>query len=342
MPATLRFPQFQAALQRGVIEPVYLLAGEETFFHEEAVRLLGEAVTTPGSAGVNRHVLDGEEVDLVELLDLASTYPMGPGHRFIVVRRAGRLRADSADDLKGYLARPNPKTCLVFSDPEFDERRTVYKALAAKVTRVACDPLRDESQVAAWVRGRLRARSYGIADELAEAIAVGLLGAGLARLDAELEKLMSAIGAPRPVAPEDLEILAGVPRVGSAFQVALRALQGDRGAAIRDLRALLESGEQPPAMLGAIAWYVRTALKAKAAATRRIPARDLHPLYGLNPSRIDQIRSEIGPATTGRLRRALILCREADREIKGFGSKRPVHALERLVHGIARIPDKAR
>jgi DNA polymerase-3 subunit delta len=338
----LRVPQLQAALRRGSIDPVYLLTGEETFFHEEAVRLLGEAATAPGSAGVNRHVLDGEEADLAELLDLASTYPMGPGRRFIVVRRAGRLRAESADGLKSYLARPNPRTCMVFSDPAFDERRTVYKALAAAATRVLCDPLKDESQLAPWVRERLRARSYGIADELAEAIAVGLQGAGLARLDAELEKLMSAVGAPRPIAPEDLEILAGVPRVGSAFQVALRALQGDRGTAIRDLRALLESGEQPPAMLGAIAWYVRTALKAKAAAARRIPARDLYPLYGLNPSRIDQIRSEIGPASTGRLRRALSLCLRADREIKGFGSKRPAHTLERLVHGIARSAGKAR
>ena len=342
MAATLRFAQFRAALQRGSIEPVYLLAGEETFFHEEVVRLLGEAVTAPGSAGVNRHVLDGEEADLVDLLDLASTYPMGPGRRFIVVRRASRLRAESADGLKSYLARPNPRTCLVFSDPAFDERRAVYKALASAATRIQCEPLRDESQVAAWVRERLRARSYGIADELAEAIALGLLGAGLARLDAELEKLMSAIGAPRPVAPEDLEILAGVPRVGSAFQVALRALQGHRGAAIRDLRALLDGGEQAPAMLGAIAWYVRSALKAKAAATRRIPTRDLFPLYGLSPSRIDQIRSEIGSASTGRLRRALSLCREADREIKGFGSKRPAHALERLVHGIARGAERVR
>lgn len=336
MAPPLRFSQLQKALQRGSIDPVYLLEGSETYFHEEAMRLLEAAVVAPGAAGVNRHVLDGPEADLAELLDLASTYPMGPGRRLILVRRAGRLRAESADPLKSYLASPHARTCLVFSDPEFDERRSVYKALAAGATRVQCAPLRDDHETASWVRERLRARSYGITEELAEAIAVGLAGAGLARLDAELEKLMSAIGAPRPVEAKDLEVLAGVPRVGSAFQVALFALQGDRGAAIRDLRALLEAGEQPPAMLGALSWYVRSALKAKAASDRRLPARDLFPLYGLSPSRLDQFRGEIGRATTAQLRRALRLCKEADREIKGFGSRRPAHALERLVHGIAR------
>jgi len=340
--APLRFAQLQTALVRGSIDPVYLLEGAETYFHEEAMRLLEGAVVAPCAAGINRHVLDGQETDLAELLDLASTYPMGPGHRLILVRQAGRLRAESVDPLKTYLASPNPRTCLVFSDVEYDERRAVYKALAAAARRVLCAPLRDESQVAAWVRERLRARSYGIAEELAEAIAVGLAGAGLARLDAELLKLMSAIGAPRPVEAKDLEILADVPRVGSVFQVALLALQGDRGAAIRDLRALLDSGEQPPAMLGAMAWYVRSALKARAASDRRIPTRDLYPLYGLSPSRADQFRSEVGWATTGQLRRALRLCKEADREIKGFGSKRPAHALERLVHGIARATGRAR
>jgi DNA polymerase-3 subunit delta len=342
MPAPVGVARLREALQRGSVDPVYLFEGPEAFFHEEAFRLLEAAALAPGSAGVNRHILDGDAVDLVELLDLASTYPMGPGRRLILVRRAARLRAESADPLRAYLAGPNPRTCLVFSDLEFDERRAVYKALAALATRIRCEPLRSESEVAAWVRERLRARSYGITEELAEAVGVGLGGAGLARLDAELQKLMSAIGAPRPVEAKDLEVLAGVPKVGSAFEVARAALRGDRGAALRDLRALLEGGEQAPAMLGALAWYVRSALKARAAGDRRLPARDLYPLYGLSPSRADQFRAETGGATAGQLRRALRLCREADREIKGLGSKRPEHALERLVHGLARATRRVR
>jgi DNA polymerase-3 subunit delta len=334
--ASLRFAQLQQALVRGQIDPVYLFEGPESFFHEEGIRLLERAALPPDAGGINRHVVDGREADLQELLDLAATYPMGAGRRLILVRRASGLKAESVDPLKAYLERPSASTCLIFSDTEFDARRSVYKALAAAATRVDCAPLRDVAQVAAWVRDRLKARSFGLSPELAEAIAVGLSGAGLARIDSEMEKLMAAIGAPRPVEPGDLGILADVPRVGSAFQVALLALRGDRGPALRSVRDLLQSGEEPPMMLGAIAWYLRAALKARAASDRRVPPRDLQALYGLNPGRVDQIRGEIGKVSALQLRRALRLCLRADREIKGGGAKNPAHAFERLVHGIAR------
>jgi len=336
MGTPLRMAQLQQAVRRGAIDPVYLFEGPETYFHDEGLRLLERAVVAPGSAGVNRHVLDGREADLSEILDLARTYPMGPGGRLILVRHAGSLRSDGALPLTLYLSSPNPRSCLAFSDEAFDARRALYKALASGATRVECAPLKGEAQVSAFIAARLKARSYGISGELAEAIAVGLAGAGLARLDAELEKLMSAIGAPRPVEAKDLEILAEVPRVGSAFQAALLALKGERGEAIRSLRTLLNAGEEPPMMLGAIAWYLRTALKARAAEMRRVPPRDLQPLYGLNPARADQFRAEIGRVTAAQLRRALHLCRAADRDIKGFSSRRPGHVFERLVHGIAR------
>ena len=336
MRVNLRFPQLQQALVRGSIDPVYLFEGEETYFHQEGTRLLERAVLSGGSGDMNRHVLDGKGANLSEILDLAATYPMGNGGRFILVRRAGELRAEDAEPLKTYLARPNPRTCLVFSDTVYDKRRTVYRALEAAATRVECAPLRDEAMVAAWVRERLRSRSYGLAPELADAVAAGLSGAGLAQIDAEMEKLMSAIGAPRPVEAGDLAILAGVPRVDSAFEVATLALRGERGEAIRNMRGLLDAGEEPPMMLGAIAWYLRTALKTRAATDRRVPPRDLGGLYRLPMGRIDRFRSETARCSAAQLRNALQLCRDADRELKGGGSKRPEHALERLLHGIAR------
>jgi DNA polymerase-3 subunit delta len=294
------------------------------------------AALTPETRGINREVMHGPETSLHEVIDLASTYPMGPGRRLVLVRDADGLRPEGLEALKEYLASPNPRTCLVFTDQGFDQRRSLYKTLAGGATMVGCAPIQGEAAMAAWVQERLRGRGYGIAPELAEAIASGLAGAGLARLDGEMEKLMSAIGAPRPVEAADLEILADVPRVGNAFEAARLALAGDRGAAIRGVRALLDQGEEAQMVLGAMAWSMRTALKTRAAADRRVPARDLWGLYLLGAGKAEAFRGEVARIPTARLRRALRLCLDADREIKGGGSKDPANALERLVHGIAR------
>jgi DNA polymerase-3 subunit delta len=331
----LTFPALRQALQRGRVEPVYLLTGEETWFHDEAIRLLEEAVVPPEAAIVNRQAVRGPEIDLVALVDLAMTFPMGPGRRLVVVRQADALRPDGLEELKAYLEAPNPRTCLVFSDEGFDERRALFRALQAGAVRVDCLPIADPQTLATWARDRLRARGYGLSPELAEAIGTGLLGAGLQRLDAELQKLMSAVGAPRPIAADDLEILADVPRIADAFQAARATLGGRRGEAIRAIRALLEEGQEAPMLLGALAWSVRTALKTRAALERRTPPRDLQADYGLHPGRIDSFRGEAALPLRA-LRRAVALCLEADREIKGGGARDPLHAFERLVHGVAR------
>lgn len=336
MRAPLVFSRFRQALVRGSIDPVYLLEGEEQFFHDEGIRLLERAVLPQGTAPVDREMLRGDEATLEQVLDLASTYPMVAPRRLIVVRSAGALRCDEAGPLQDYLARPNPRSCLVFSDAGFDRRRLLYRTLQAGATRVDCSPL-EEAQAAQWVRERLREEGFGISTDLAEAVAAGLAGAGLGRLEAEIGKLMSAIGEPRPVEAADLAILADVPRVEDAFRLAVHLVRGERGEAVAAARALLRAGEDPVQMLGALAWYVRNALKARAAASRRIAPRDMAALYGTDPGRVERFQREVGRATVDDLRDALGLCLLADRELKGFGARDPAHAIERLIHKAARL-----
>lgn len=341
MTRTLSFTQFQQGLLRARIEPVYLLDGEETFFQEEAIRLLGQAVLPEGAAAVDREMLRGGETDLQEVIDLASTFPMGGGRRLLVIREADRLRGDGVEPLKSYLERPNLKSCVVFSDPHFDRRRALHKALVAGAARVDCGPL-DDARAAVWVRDRLRARGFGLSNDLADAIVAGGAGAGLARLDAELQKLMSALGAPRPIGAADLALLADVPRVDDAFRLAVQILRGDRGAAILAARALLRSGEDPVHLLGGLAWYFRTALKARSAASRRLPPRETTALYGLDPWRVEKFQQEVGGTRAEVLTHALAVCMRADRELKGFGAKDPAHAIERLIHGVAGRAERQR
>ncbi len=335
MPVSLSFARFQEALKAGQVAPAYLFEGEEAYFHDEGIRLLERAAVSSDALAMNRDAVRGDEISLGALLDLAQTYPMGNGRRLIVVRDADALRAESLDPLKEYLKAPNPRTCLAFSDVGFDRRRGLYRVLAENATRVACGPL-DEPRTAVFVRDRLRASGFGISPDLASAIASGLSGAGLGRVDAEIEKLMSSLGSPRPVEAADLALLADVPRVEDSFRLAAHAARGERGEALGILRALLDQGEDPVKILGGLSWYFRNALRAKVAEARRLPPRETTTLYGIDRGRIERFSREVGRARADDLRDALAFCLKVDRELKGMGAKDPAHALERLVHHAAR------
>jgi len=335
MPPSLSFVQFKESLGRGVIAPIYLFEGEEIYFHESGIRSLDETALSREALSTDRESLRGDETSLVAVLDLAATYPMGGGRRLIVVRRAGGLRSDTAEPLKAYLSAPNPKSCLVFSDTDFDRRRALYRLLVEHATRVDCRPL-DETRTAAWIRERLRGRGFGISADLVSSIAEGLAGAGLGRVEAELEKLMCSIGDPRPVQPADLALLADVPRVEDAFRLAAHAARGETGDAIGIVRALLGSGEDPLKLLGGLSWYFRNALRARVAGTRRLAPREVTQMYGIDRGRIERFDRELGAARVEDLRDALRLCLKMDRELKGQGARDPANALERLVHQVGR------
>jgi len=337
VPASLSFETFRQAVAQGRIAPAYLFEGAEVHFHDEGIRLL-ETTCVPGDAlSIDRESLRGGETSLATILDLASTYPMGGGVRLVIVREAGDVPCDDAAPIKAYLKAPNPKACLVFSDPGFDRRRVLYRALADLAVRIDCSPL-DEARTAAWVRERLRGRGFGISPDLAAAVASGLAGAGLARVSSEMDRLMNALGSPRPVEAADLALLADVPRVQDAFRLAAHAARGERGEAIGIARALIRSGEEPVKLLGGISWYFRNALRARAAEVRRLPAHETTRLYGIDRGRIERFSREIGPVSVESLRDALALCLRTDRELKGQGARDPLHALERLVHQVGRRP----
>lgn len=335
MPASLSFSRFLDLLKSRSTAPAYLFEGEESYFHDEGIRLLERTVVADGAQSMNRDAVRGGETSLEALLDRARTYPMGPGHRLVVVREADALRAESLDPLKEYLRAPNPRACLVFSDIGFDRRRALFKVLADGAMRVDCGPL-DDARTAVFVRERLRTRGFGISPDLASAIASGLAGAGLARVAAEIDKLMSALGSPRPVEAADLGILADVPRIQDSFRLAAHAARGERGEALGILRSLIDQGEDPIKILGGLSWYFRNALRARVAEERRLPPRETTVLYNIDRGRIERFSREIGGARASDLKDALAFCLRVDRELKGMGAKDPANALERLVHRTGR------
>ena len=317
MSAPLTFVQFRESLQRGVVAPAYLFEGEEEYFHEAGIRSLEESVLPREALSIDRESLRGAETSLAAILDHAATYPMGGGRRLIVVRQADALR---------HVARGGMRR---------ERYRQQLGLILEHAARVDCRPL-DEARTAAWIRDRLRGRGFGISADLASAVAEGLAGAGLGRVEAELEKLMTSLGGPRPVEAADLSLLADVPRVEDAFRLAAHAARGETGEALGIARALLDSGEDAIKLLGGLSWYFRNALRAQVAGARRLAPREATQVYGIDRGRIERFAREIGGARIDDLRDALRLCLKMDRELKGQGAKDPANAVERLVHGVGR------
>jgi DNA polymerase-3 subunit delta len=140
------FIEFDASLKRGVIAPVYLFYGEETYLRELAVVRLKEHFEQFGQAGLDVDVIEGEATDPAEVAVRAETLPFFAARRLVVVKNPSFLKAAKRGGEPGegegpkpssreaslleYIKNPSPSTCLVFSTGEtVDKRKRLFQTI---------------------------------------------------------------------------------------------------------------------------------------------------------------------------------------------------------------------
>ena len=215
----------------------------------------------------------GRDQLIGSLLSNARTLPMMAPRRVIVVHEADRLLAPKrakddedgeleaskrgkrvattpADELEAYIEKPEPMTTLVFVSAPLDANRRVVKLLRKHAHVVDCGTLRDSREAAMWITKRLEK------DELAiESKAISLLlattGLTLGRIRPEIEKLVLYAAGESTITVAHVRDLV-IPHEESEGTFALmEAVQNANAArALREVSALIESGVQPPVILG--------------------------------------------------------------------------------------------
>lgn len=174
--------------------------------------------------------------------------------------------------LAEYLAKPAPFTLLILEAVNLDQRKKLFKVLSEHALLVTCEfsDSRDADE-------RLRAAIAATAEllpQIARDAGVSLSPNMAARLaDAcngdvalartEVQKLATYLGSRTEIRAADIEKLVVNEREHSVWQFATILAQSDRPRALEFLDGVLAAGEQPPAIVGAMAWIYRTLLQVQ-------------------------------------------------------------------------------
>ncbi len=326
--------QFLSRVKRSGPPAAALLLGPEAYER----RRIREALTAlyPESA-MARH--DLAEVSLAEVLDDARALSLFAVERLIWVANAEaalpRVRAATADPegesessgdatpLNHYLKDPTPGVALVFEASRFDfegddkrklERvRKFYAAIAETVE------LRKYSSLDARREAEtLVARAGFLIEEEALDLLVDALGADIARIAVEIEKLALFAGG-RRVGVDDIAALVADARAGNVYALVNALARRDRARALEILDALVREGEYLPLALAFLSTQFRLALAAREAGLKSAQQIQSHftrlgmPMWG---SRADQICQTVTRFAKPQLERALRVIYKADQGLR--------------------------
>ena len=297
---------------------VYLLSGE-TFLAEEAIdRIRAEAATDPLS-----EASFGPDTPAAEMLGALDTPSLLGGRRLVVVRDAHDLAKDQVDALKAYLEAPSDSAVLVLVAPG---RTKLDAAVKSAGTVVALDAPKGRRLVG-WIRERGRARKLRVDDRAAWAL-TDSVGTELRDLDAALEQLSTALGAGAAVGAG--EVRKAFPRLADERVFAFQDAVGERRlpAAMTALRRLLEQGDEPLMVFGALSSQLRRMLRARRFADQG--AKAVGDAMGLPSWRAERLQRQCRSYREEELAAALNVLAATDVEMKG-GDLPPEAALERAV-----------
>ena len=270
-------------LKQGVLAPVYVLSGAETYLRDRAVSVIVESAFT--ASDLRDFNYDEFTLNSRDAFDIAITaaeqLPMMATRRVVKitdVRVAATsmrdtLREEYEETLGRYLADPSESTVLIFVADELNGNRKLTKLLNKHATTVKFEKLSDADLVS-WVRKNIADEGFQI-DELGLKQLIELVGADLRRLTNEIQKLCAA-ALPAKVISFDL-VDALVPNTNQLTNFALTdAIVSGRGnRALAVLKKVLDDGAEPVMLLGLIASNLRRLVMAKEMMGRGIDRREV-------------------------------------------------------------------
>ncbi len=311
MAAGVKPKAFLRALQAGERPPAgVLLLGPEIFFRDRCRKALKQAVLGEDAGEEGLIDIDLKEQPVTRLLDETRSFSLFATSRLIIGRNAeGALpsgRGKSANDpsaaLKDYFKDPTPGVTVLFECTRFDPADRDDKAKLERVAKMFASVPRvvelDRLSASDALKGcALLAQKMELdidRDALAEL--VEMLGADMARLENELQKL-KLYRPDGPVTRQDLELMTPEARQSGAFELTDALARKDRGRALEliDTLAVKELGGRNPNALSS-----------------ELSRRGVR----IWPSRAQQLAGMAAQFTREGLREALVALFEADRDLR--------------------------
>lgn len=168
----------------------YYFYGEDEFLKEEALRRLIDSAVDPATRDFNLDQHRGPELDAAALASLLGVPPMMAERRVVVVRDVVSLRKEARQALEKYLRTPSPDTVVILTTAA--EAKT-DKVLSELATPVDFKPLTG-AQVPKWIVARVERELGTKISPAAVELLQDAVGADLAQLAVELNKLHSYCG----------------------------------------------------------------------------------------------------------------------------------------------------
>jgi len=284
-----------AQIKAGQVAPVYLFYGDEDYFREQVARNVAHLLVPPGDRLTNLDILEGEEVQLNELLGALETTGFNFGEtarRVILVRRApffspknkGAETEEKTEAAEESVSRGDPSQTLLrrlerglladltviftVAGP-VDQRRKLFQFIDRIGVVLEFPALRGEEELGRFVRLKLAGDRVQIDADALHELSVRV-GPQAQILTHELSKLVAYLGDRRTITRADVVAVVSPSAELSVFDLVDAVAERKTAAALEQLDGLLAQQVSPFMILALLIRQFRLLLQARYVIEQRV------------------------------------------------------------------------
>lgn len=316
------YQQMKKDLSAGNPGQLYIFHGEETYLRDHYLGRLKEMLLSGGMGEFNFHQISAKEMSPHRLEEAIDCLPMMAERTLILVTDYDLFKAGEKDrEWYIRLFEQLPEyCCIVFVYdliPYKGDARTKLAASIKKHGVVVNFDRQDQGDLVDWVRRRFRALGKDIDSRLALEL-IFLCGDLMNNLIGEIEKI-GAYARGQRITREDIDAVATPQLEAVVFRMTDAIGEGgfDRAAGV--LGELYQMQEPPIKILFSLGKQMRQLYSARLLIERGQGVSALASLWGMKPFQAEKIMRSARRFSLSWCRRAVVLCGQADLDMKSTG-----------------------
>ncbi len=310
--------ELDSELKKGVIRGVYLFTGPERYLRRAAEELLINRALASESQAFNFTEFRISVHSMDEVLKAADTFPLASPYRLVVLREIESMVRDQEEALLFYLRRPAKKTILILIAETIDRRTSFYRQLKEHHCVVDFQSPKPAA-FELWAEQVISRRGYRISRTSLKKL-VELAGSDFDALQVEIEKLTLYAGADNSIPDSVLDALVRESKEHDAFELTDALGRRDGKTALRVLGTLLEAGEKPEMIVGAIVWTFRNLLMVQELLTSGKSTAQIQSVLRLHPYSLEKLLRQARFLDNGTVRRLYGRLAAVDLQLKSSGN----------------------
>ena len=263
------FQKLKNDLSAGTLGCAYIFYGEESYLREYYLVELRKALVPAGFEDFNYHKLEGKDLTVQALSEMAEAMPMLAERTLIVVTDYDlfKLNEEQRERMIAFLEDIPPYCCVVFvyDTLVYKPNKTLKKLCKAVSDHVEAVEFRaaENSDLISWIARRFKALGKEIDRQTAEYL-IFTCGGLMTGLVPEITKI-GTYAKGKTITQKDIDAVADPVLSAEVFKLSDAVLQGDYDRAAGILGDLLKMQTEPIMILAALGSQLRRIYTARMA-----------------------------------------------------------------------------